>query len=193
MNTRMRIFLCFAVGQIALVGLGMAHVELLPVTSIPGQILRVYTGITGADKSYGFFAPGVRHQERAVFLMTDATGRRWESDLGFGQSAEANLRLGSTANLLRAVDDETAFHFMRSMAAKMFQRNPNAQTVKVQIQAYGIELPGKRNGVPLIDFPTMAEFRQGQRPEWIDLYALTFQKDDAGETVAVLDQQGRLK
>lgn len=193
MSTRIRVFMFFAIGHMVLVALGMAHIGVLPTTTIPGKALRVYTGVSGADKGYGFFAPGVRHQERAVFLMTDAEGRQWEGDLGFGESAEANLRLGSTANVLREVDDETAFHFMRSMAAKMFQRHPTAQTIKVQVQAYGIKLPGATNGVPAIDFPTMAEFRSGKQPEWIDLYSLTFEADEAGQTIAVLDNQGMLK
>ncbi len=193
MPIRLKLYLTCAIGQLALVALGMAHIGVLPTTTLSGKVLRVYTGLTGADKSYGFFAPGVRHQERATFVITDASGRQWEDDLEFGDSAEANLRLGSTANVLRGVDDETAFHFMRSMADKMFQRHPSAQTIKVQIQAYGIKLPGGGQGVPAIDFPTMAEFRAGKKPQWIDLYSLTFQANDTRQAIAVWDERGMVK
>lgn len=183
MPIQFRLLTIFVIGHIMLVAMGMAHIE-LPVDTTPGQLLRIYTGISGADKSYGFFAPGVRHQERAIFVLTDADGKQWQDNLEFGSSREANLRLGSTANVLRAVDDETAFHFMRSMAAKMFARHPSAQTIEVQIQAYCIKLPGGEGTVAQVDFPTMAEYRAGKRPSWIDLYSLTFQLNNAGETVA---------
>jgi len=186
MPKREYLFIALAVGHLSLVVLGMAKMELLPISSLPGQWLRIYTGVSGADKSYGFFAPGVRHQERATFTLTDAQGRQWTDDLEFGGSSEANLRLGSTANVLRAVDDETAFHFMRSMADMMLRRHPTAKTATVQIQAYGIQIPRPDGqGPPLVDFPTMDEFRDGKKPAWIDLYSLTFQTDKFGQTVAV--------
>lgn len=179
-------WIAFAAGQLTLVALGMARIGLLPDSTTAGKLLRIYCGITGADNTYGFFAPGVRHQERAVFRMTDETGRQWNDDLQYGQSHEANLRLGSTTNVLREVDDETAFYFMGSMADTMFKRHPSAKTVEVQIQAYAIRLPGAGNGVvPAFDFPTMAEYRQGKQPEWIDLYSLTFRTDADGKTMVV--------
>ncbi len=180
-----KLLIVLAICQIGLVGLGMARIQLLPATTFPGKLLRIYTGISGADNTYAFFAPGVRHQERVTFTLTDETGRTWQDDLNYGKSHEANLRLGSTANVLRGVDDETAFHFMRSMADTMFSRNPQAKTIKVQVQAYGIKLAQEGMQVPQVDFPTMDEYRQGKRPEWIDLYQITFKNDGQGHAIAM--------
>ncbi len=183
----------FAIGHMVLVALGMAHIGVLPTTTIPGKALRVYTGVSGADKGYGFFAPGVRHQERAVFLMTDAEGRQWKGDLGLGNPRKPTCVWGARRTYCARSTMKRLSISCVPWRPRCFSDIRQAQTIKVQVQAYGIKLPGATNGVPAIDFPTMAEFRSGKQPGGIDLYSLTFQADEAGQTVAVLDNQGMLK
>lgn len=58
---------------------------------------------------------------------------------------------------------------MRSFAGTMFQRYPQAEHVVVQIQYYGLETDSPTQ---LGDIPTMAEYRDGERPTWITFHQI---------------------
>src|SRR5258708_1561918 len=60
-----------------------------------GKLIRGYGGLTGADSSYGFFAPGIGEQLRASFVLVDGAGRTWEDVLDPGGNREVELRVGS--------------------------------------------------------------------------------------------------
>jgi hypothetical protein len=178
MKTRHKILIAFACCHIALVALGTAGISLLPGPNIPGETLRLYSHVSGADNNYGFFAPGVGPEQRVTFTMTDKNGRQWQDDLSIGKTHEANLRLGSVSNLLVEVEDDTAELMIQSMAAKMFDLHPQAVSVKVHVDTFAITKNVADESRPAEDFPSMKEYRLGRKPRWIPLYSMTYTRNE---------------
>src|SRR5262249_15163986 len=78
---------------------GAAGLGLLPPATYPGQALRLYRALSGADTRYGFFAPSVDSQLRVTFTLTDASGRRWTDELD-SDSPEVRLQTHRVATEL---------------------------------------------------------------------------------------------
>ena len=144
----------------------------LPVYSQPGmagELVATYGAYSGAENSYGFFAPGVGPQIRVRFTVVDATGTEIQDRLDTAASREANLRLGGIGYQLGRFEGDTRDALLRSLAASMFGRHRLAQQVVVHVEVFGIE-PGQR----ALDLPTMAEYVEGRRPHWIEVDRLVF-------------------
>jgi hypothetical protein len=148
-----------------------------PSPSAPMHLLRWYGRLSGADSRYGFYAPDVGSEYRARFVLQDNRGSTWRDDFEQGPSPEARLRLQGIIHWV--FDDAVAQEspelrqrLMRSWAATMFTRHPNAVSLRILIEDY--------------DVPTLAEYRAGRRPVWRILYEAQLQRDRVPE-------QGRIE
>jgi hypothetical protein len=173
MSRRQLLLGAFATGHLVLVACGAAGLlRALPRTSGPARAVQWYGAMSGADNDYGFFAPGVGAQLRAVFVLTDAEGRTWEDDFGSGPNQEVRLRLNRVVSTFPAEDGEEALRrdLLASWAGSMFGRHPEARKVEVRVEAY--------------DVPSMAEYRGLARPQWVLVYAEMFVRDRAANARA---------
>lgn len=152
-----------AVVHLALVVLGALSVELAGHGLLPG-IAAQYSDVSGADTQYGFFAPAVASQCRAVFTLRDAAGHERTADLAEDPDAQFGWHVGSAIDALPRTSEKVKRSLTGSWAAVLFGRYPDAAEVVVDAQ---IEL-----------VPSMAQWREGARPEWKSLYRTTFVRKD---------------
>src|SRR5262249_50739225 len=147
--------------HLLLVVCGAAGLSLLPDGTGPGKALRWYGAMSGSDNGYGFFAPGVASQFRATFTLSDGAGRGWTDTLEGEPNPEVTLRIRSIVGLF--AEGGLGPALAASWAAKLFGRHPDARHLLVRVEAY--------------DLPTMAEYRDGERPRWQPIYEATFARD----------------
>lgn len=150
-----------AMFHLGLVIAGACHLEFSRSWRPIGSLLGFYGNLSGADTSYGFFAPSVAPQLRATFTLTDAAGRQWTTTHDLGKTREANLRLSSTISLV--THDNLRDPILLSWAASMFGRYPTAQKVEVRIE--------------VLELPRMDYYRAGWRPRWSPSYEATFERE----------------
>lgn len=175
MKTRHKFLIVFGIGHILLVACGAASLLKGPTKNPVEDAARAYSKLSGADNGYGFFAPNVGAQFRTVFIMKDAEGREWKQDLKLGSSSEANLRFTGISSQLADLPPRARHRLLMSFAAMMFGRNPEATTVTVRLELYGFDRSREET-----DYPTMAEYRAGVRPEWLPVLDATFSRAEAG-------------
>src|SRR5262249_49107670 len=125
------------------------------------QVVQAYAKLSGADGQYGFYAPEVGAQYRARFILQDNQGNTRCDGLDEATCPEARLRLGGSVECVFANGTAEQVPKLRkrrvkSWAAAMFTRHPGAVTVTVVVEVWNI--------------PTMAEYRDGLRPNWISVY-----------------------
>lgn len=123
-------------------------------------VLAEYGALSGTDSSYGFFAPSVGTQLRTTFVLTDAAGNTTTDVLTTGVSKEADLRIGDMVAIFWMDDQDLKRAMAGSWAGRMLARHAEAVRVAVHLDAY--------------DLPTMAEYREGKRPEWGPYYEAVF-------------------
>jgi hypothetical protein len=167
MNKRTIYLVAFAGCHLLLVICGAAGVGLLPSASGPGGALRWYGAVSGADSSYGFFAPDVGSDARAMLTIVDNAGRSWTEPLEKAGNQELRVRLGNAFS--QAADGTGQRGLAASWAARIFGRHPEASVVTVRVQIY--------------DIPTMQEFRSGETPAWITVYERAFRRRDDSASV----------
>jgi hypothetical protein len=160
-----------AAGHLLLVACGAVGLQLLPPASWAGRATGYYGAVSGAASSYGFFAPNVGPQIRATMTVQDAAGRSWRDTLTSGKTMESRLRVCAIPGRLDDLQPEKKMLVMRSLAAAMFGRHPDARQVTIRV-----ELFGRRQAGDEIDFPAMSEVAGGKTPEWIPLYEATFER-----------------
>lgn len=124
-----------------------------------GLIAR-YAALSGTDSSYGFFAPEVGTQLRVTFELTCADGSKRTDILTTGASHEADLRIGDMVAIFWTADEDLQRGLAASWAGRMLARHPEATRVVVHLDSY--------------DLPTMAEYKQGERPDWSPHYEAEF-------------------
>ncbi len=166
MNKSFILSLVLAGGHLLLVVCGAVHWPLLGHDNPAGRTLRVYGAMTGADYSYGFFAPGVGSQLRATFVLVDKEGRTWTDVVGDGASHEAGLRMGNAISWFYYPQSRPGV--AASLAGTMFGRHPRAEQILVKVEFYHV--------------PTMAEFRAGERPGWYPMYEAQFSRTNTPAT-----------
>jgi hypothetical protein len=132
------------------------------------ETLRWYARLSGADSEYGFFSPEVGSEHRTRFLLEDDHGSPWSDAIDRTSSREARLRLNNIADypfMSGAAVESPALRqeLVKSWAAAMFSRHPNAIAVTVVVEAY--------------DVPSMADYRAGQRPSWKQVYEARLQRE----------------
>jgi hypothetical protein len=153
--------------QLTLVGFGAAGRSPLPARSILAGPLRVWGSLSGADQGYGFFAPSVSSDVRAVFEVVGRDGSSRLDRFATGRK-ETDIRLGNIVAMFFSTPEGLRDRLAASWAGSMFARHPGASRVVVRISAY--------------ELPPMAAYREGRRPEWRPAYLGTFTLDssDAG-------------
>ena len=128
--------------------------------AFPGNVLAEYGEASGADSSYGFFAPAVSAQCRTTMTMRDATGRTWDDALLQDSSTVFGLRTATALDSFVKLPNKVQRGVAGSWAGVMFDRYPDAREVAVSVDIQML--------------PTMAEWRRDERPTWKLIYRGTF-------------------
>jgi hypothetical protein len=121
--------------------------------------LNYYGDLSGAGNGYGFFAPGVYSQLRALFEVTDKSGNVQTVNLATGASHEADLRVGDIIDQFgNDVEDSVKYQraLSSSLAGTIFGRYPDAETVNVRLEKF--------------DPVSMGDYRNGHRAHWDSVY-----------------------
>jgi hypothetical protein len=132
----------------------------------PGRALAAYGALSGADNSYGFFAPGVAPQRRARFVLTDRSGHSWTEHLTGSARSEASLRVGSIFDT--AADPQWREEMTTFWVARLFARHRSAQSITALLE---VEI-----------LPSMEEHREGRRPCWRVEFQATFERTSPEES-----------
>ena len=128
------------------------------------KVFQFYAKASGADSSYGFFAPSVGSKVRALFDLVDTNGVMI-SNISFSSemNREENIRLGGIfEEFLSDEADEEDFRqtLASSLAASAFSYKAGSVKATLHIQEFG----------PI----SMAEYRQGMRGDWEEIYTAKF-------------------
>ena len=128
-----------------------------------GAAITHYGFMTGADAGFSFFAPSVASLSRVSFTLRDAEGRTWQ-DTVFGDAGTTwGLRSSAVFDCLADLEDRMLRGVTGSWAALLLGRNPQAVEVVVDVE--------------IEELPTMAQWREGQRSRWLEVYRGTFQRN----------------
>lgn len=167
MNSRRYLWTILGTGHLLAVVCGAGYClpdrDLGPVA----QVFRWYATMSGAENSFGFFAPEVGTTHRAKFLLRDDQGATWWDTFDQTSNSEARLRLTGivdAAFMTPKAESEPAWRqrLVRSWAATIFRQHPRAVSLTVVVEAY--------------DVPTRANYRAGSRPTWKVVYQAHVQR-----------------
>lgn len=123
-------------------------------------LITFYLYGAGIEGGYGFFAPNVPNSSKIVFELHYGDGHV-EYELPHVSDAAAGLRLISVLDYIGATDYEPLRQVMVKMLAySAWQQHPNVVIIRA---VYGV-----------IDEPTLAEARKGQKESYHFLYAYDF-------------------
>jgi hypothetical protein len=161
MNLRFAILTVLAAFHLLLVFCGAAHIRLISTRTPVGHAIEGCAALSGADNSFGFFAPAVAPQFSVQFTLTDDSGKTWEETAEQGTTREANLRFDSMASMFtyKKLRGKVA----ASWAAALFGKYPHVRQIEILAEAE--------------DMPTMEGYRDDFRPEWETVYTATFTRD----------------
>jgi hypothetical protein len=122
----------------------------------------MYARATGAGGSYGFFAPGIPKQVIVRFHIDTGDSQSIDTTLENSTTTEVTYRIGNMIRLFTKnfQQDRIMRSLSASLAANVFEEYPTAK--KVTLLAY------------VYDFPTMAETRDGKKPEYKEIYRVQF-------------------
>jgi hypothetical protein len=129
--------------------------------------LGVYGAYSGANNSYGFFAPGVAAQWRASFDFYDRANKTWTTRTRVAPNLELAV-LDSTITGLFS-HEKLRQALAASWAGMALAETPGAAVVVVRAEAFIV--------------PTMEQYRRGVRGEWRSLAAYAFTTDDRSSVV----------
>jgi hypothetical protein len=126
---------------------------------IPGRFIQAYSQLTGASSRFSFFAPGVAPETKVSFEVRKASGEVLVDDFTTGNE-EMNLRVHSM--MIRFGLKDIQDSLVRSWAAVMFGRHPDARSVTVIVHAFAL--------------PSMEGYRAGERPAWREQYRAVLER-----------------
>jgi hypothetical protein len=162
-----RIFKSFLLGwaivHLALVSVGASYGQLadwLPCRNI----INFYTQASGANSSYGFFAPSIGMKVQGLFdLIYEDGSKLTHVPLITDTEREMHIRLGGIFDELTNTDNENT-HLRQSLAASlcaaMFTKYHEIVEVILHVQEF----------LPV----SIAEYREGKRQLWVDYYKARF-------------------
>lgn len=161
MSIRHIVWVLLGAGHLLAVICGACHQQADHDGGPAAKLVRWYAVVTGADSNYGFYAPRVGFVHRARFVLRDENGRVWEDDFGRSDSPEARLRLTGIVDAAFMTGEAHDLprwrkRLIASWAATMFRRNPEAVSITVIVEFYGV--------------PGMDRYRAGDRPQWVEIY-----------------------
>lgn len=152
--------------HLALVCLGASYGR-LPEWLVGRSIVEFYTHASGADGSYGFFAPSIGMKVRGLFdiVLNDGT-KISQVPLIPDNQREMQIRLGGVFDDLAsgAHDAHLRQPLATSLAAAIFTKYQEAAEVTLHVEEF----------LPV----TMAEYREGRREEWSEYYKARFARHD---------------
>lgn len=161
MQRRPRLAIAAAVVQLGFAAAGAMELDF----DHANRVIAEYGALSGTDSAYGFFAPSVGTQLQATFVLTDAAGNTTTDVLTTGVSKEADLRIGDMVAIFWMDDQDLKRAMAGSWAGRMLARHPEAVRVAVHLDSYNL--------------PSMAEYREGKRPEWDPYYEAVFAHRDS--------------
>jgi hypothetical protein len=156
---RALVMLALAAAHLACVSLGALEVR-FPGGSLPGRAIAWYAALSGADSSYGFFAPVVGTQLRMTFEVTDRAGKTAEEPLRLGDNREISLRIANVVAMFWIQDGDLRRTLSASLAGKVLAMHPEAESVAARLDVF--------------EMPTMEGYREGNRPWWSLHYRARF-------------------
>lgn len=156
-TVRQKIATAFVVAHVLLVACGAAGFYPGKDAGLLGKCFTIYGHFTGSSNGYGFFSPNVADQLVTRVTAEDFRGVRRVKQFG-GRDTETDRRI-STMMMVFANINNPQLHGL-SLAAYTLGRNPSARTVTVAIYHRCL--------------PTMAEYRQGERPSLEEIYRGTY-------------------
>lgn len=204
-----RMFVALALGHLGLVALGASYFDWDRHGAL-GKALAYYGEVTGAGNSYGFFAPGVGTDVRALFDVVDQRGRVTTEELHTGTSSEAELRTADVVEqflsdgFLReaetdadtdAAADATAIDQASQEEEGDEDENEELVPDRGLYQALAASLVGTVLGrhpearavtfrLDEYDPVSMAEYRAGRRTDWQEIYRASFQRANTAAEVS---------
>ncbi len=157
--------LAAAACHLLLVACGALRIVPFAEDHLWGRIVETYRACSGADNSYGFYAPAVSSEWRVVFDIHDTAKQRW---------TEASEKPGDTEFylLLSTINELFAQEGLRdllaaSWAGDVFAHHPEADIVLVEPQVYLV--------------PKMAEYRLGRKARWRTVLVFAFTRADVAQ------------
>ncbi|HMN96695.1 MAG TPA: hypothetical protein PKC43_09645 [Phycisphaerales bacterium] len=151
------------------IALHLAMVALFVFTGYPGDRrgliadgLRTWRNLAGIFRDYTFFAPRVATDTKVAFLVEREGGGSRVVTLD-SPTREGAFRINCVVNACLR-DERARDLFAQSWAAGVLGADPEAIRVSVLAMAFEI--------------PTMAAYREGERPRWLPLYAGAFERRD---------------
>jgi len=167
--------------QLSLVLLHLLTVVAFLWAGIPGdssgrlsEALRTYNNLSGSFRDYTYFAPAVGDNYKVAFILEDARGQsRLINFISDNREVDFRYQCIMTVGMRRETLRDV---FSQSWAALLFGSHPDAQKVTVMARR--------------VHVPSMADYRRGQRPSWVTVYAGEFARREggAGENSLTFDQ-----
>ncbi|HZR09394.1 MAG TPA: hypothetical protein VFA79_12495 [Myxococcales bacterium] len=133
-----------------------------PGRSVAAKAFAVYGAYSGANNSYGYFAPGVAAEWRAALDIYDARTGAWTTRTRAAPNLELAV-LDSTINSNFSRKDVREA-LAASWAASELPQAPGAAAVVVRAEAFLL--------------PTLAQYRSGARGAWRTLAAYAFTTEE---------------
>jgi hypothetical protein len=160
---RYRIWVTLGLFHLMLVTAGATYFDLSKIGFF-ATAAEYYGEVTGSGSGYGFFAPGVTGQLRALFDIVGPKGTTKTISLFTHASHEADVRVGNIIDQFASDPDEDTPALHRALAASLagtiFGRYPDSKKVVVRLQELW----------PV----SMEEYREGKRAEWEPVYDAAF-------------------
>lgn len=151
--------LSLSIVHLSFVALNASYIDILDWLPAP-EAFDFYLKATGADSSFGFFAPSIGTKVYADFFVVDENGHKTPTQLLPHASREAITRLGGIYDQFtseEAQEKEFRQPLAASLAAAIFNQHDEAQEVYIRIKEFWHN--------------TMDEYRAGNHPEWAEYYS----------------------
>ena len=124
--------------------------------------LLLYKNLSGTFRDFTFFAPAVGSDFKAAFLLEDSDHRtRVINFVTNNREADFRYRCLISSGMRNEAGRDL---FAQSWAALLLGSNPDAEKVTVAVKRFSL--------------PTMADYRQGKRPQWQMIYVGEFIRQD---------------
>ncbi|MCB0840191.1 MAG: hypothetical protein KDD63_13145 [Bacteroidetes bacterium] len=137
-------------------------------TGIFNDLFHIYSGYSGAETGYGFYAPNVSSQFMVLYTIKDSLGNPVQVSLPRHYSKEALTRYFTAFDLFMDKLDEQDEKYdkfmdivMKSMALKVLEEHPPYTHIDADLLVY--------------DLPYMEEFQAGKRPEYAHMLHYSYQ------------------
>lgn len=156
METQTKALLVASAVYACMVALSAAHVAPVGPEGVVGTVYRLVGELTGAYNSFGYFAPSVASQVRVKLMNVSVDGSTNEKVLMTGNT-EVDLRLHTMMGFFPVPEAQQLF--ARSWAATALA-DPEVKETTVSVQVF--------------ELPTMAQYRNGERPTWKEFFRASY-------------------